>query len=749
MSSVPSGAQFPRMDVAETQKTAKWYKEVLDYTEHTLHNQQYRIQKMNRMYDGYNGKTEADSIRYLVSTYGKKNRAKYIPYRLSKTKLDILVGEFLKTPLNATVRTINSEAVSAKMEKYELMLGAMHAKEELGILNSVGVDVMEGAPIPDKNDPTSFSKLSFKDKNESIMQIMLKQFVKELGIHEKLSTNLQDCTLTSRAFGRITVNEITGDMDYETIDPRDMIYLELDRDPFLEKTPFMGCIKKVPIQKILTTYKLTETERNKLDLIRLNPSSYTTDPQYRGRYSYQNGELCADVIHIEFKGCRPKYSKVSPKTNVQLAFDSEVDSYKMDMNPLDYESKKAEYDAQVTNGKIKEIKTEWEEDMYEATRIGHDMDILLRRRPFIPRDEDTGKILGFSYYGMVFNNVDGETISLKEVCENFDNVFDILMYQILKEVNKAKGKVIVYDRAGLPKKTRIKDVLYNALNDSFIDYDSSAAGNMSGQNLQINQIFKEIDLGVSNSFQFLIQMKNDIMQTLDALTGINQNRVGNIAASSTVTNAQSSAEASRTITEPMFYYLTKFSENVMNGIVETGKLVWGMYQPEKARMVLGDEKYTFLKVTQDIAFAAYHTELVNPRWEQAIRDRMRAYGEFSLNSKELRAVDMLNFELAETLSEAKGVLRDAWEEIEAMRAKSSERQIQATAEDTDKRIATQVQIAQETREDQQRDAKENIILKGKVDIAKETVKLKGKALIDTNKLDTEAFNNSEDLIAPR
>lgn len=721
---------FPRMDIPESQKGENWYKEALDCAQKTLINQSYRIAKMNRMYDSYNGKTEADSIRYLVSTYGKKNRAKYVPYRLSKTKLDILVGEFLKAPLNATVRTINSDAVSAKTKKYELMLGAMEAKDEIMKLKSVGVDVMEGAEIPDKGDPTAFSKLSFKDKNESIMQIMLKEFTKSLDLHGKFSHNVQDCTLTSRAFGRIVVNELTGDMNYERIDPRDMIYLELDGDPYLEKTPYMGCIKKVPIQNILTSYRLTEAQRNGLDIIRKNPASYISDPVYRGRYSYQNGELCADVLHLEWKGCSPKYSKLSPKTNNQLSFDDSNDYYKMDLDAAEYEGNKSHYDKQVEKGDIKEIVTEWVEQMYEGTLIGHDMYLNMRKKPFVTRDEDTGRILNYSYFGMVFNNVDGETISLKEVCENFDNVFDILMYQILKEINKAKGKVIIYDRAGLPKKTTIKNVLYNALNDSFIDYDSSAAGNMSGNNLQMNQVFKEIDLGVSNSFQHLIAMKNDVMQTLDTLTGINQYRVGNIAASSTVANAQASSDASRTITEPMFYYLTKFCENVMNGILETGKLVWGLYQPEKARMILGDEKYSFLTVTRDIAFAAYHTELVNPRWEQEIRDRMRAYGEFSLNAKELRPVDMLDFEMAETLAEAKQILRNAWNEIETMRQKTAQMQMQADAENKDKAINAQMQINKENRDENLQGEKEKIVLKGKVDIAKETVKQKGKATLD-------------------
>jgi len=736
---------FPRQDIPDkdkdpkTEKGKKWFQEHLDFAEHLLKNNGSRIEKMSRLYDSYNGKTEADSIRYLVSTYGKKNRSKYIPYRISKTKLDILEGEFLRMPLNATVKTINSEAVSAKMDRYELMLGAMHSKKELEKLKEVGVDVLEGMPVPDKDDPSAFKSLSFKDKNESIMQIMLKQIIKELSVKRKLAKNLQDCTITSRAYGKVEINELTGDMNYEPCDPRDAIYIEFERDPFMEKSPVMGCVKRMPINQILTSYRLTNEQRTKLENIRNNPTQYVQNQEYRNRYRYVGGEFCADVMHIEWKSVRPKYSKTTPRTAKQMEFDSSIKEHETGLNSDEYENNQDQYQKREKKGELK-VTTEWEEDMYEATRIGHDIDINLRRKPFIMRDEDTGKILGFSYSGLVFNEVDGETISLKEIAENFDNIFDILMYQILKEINKAKGKVIVYDRAGLPKKTTVKNVLYNALNDSFIDVDSSAAGNMSGKDLNISQIFREIDLGVSNSFPYLLQMKNEIIQLLDTITGIHGAREGNIKASSTVANAMQSVEASNTITEPLFYYLTKFGENVMMKLVETGKLVWGLYQPNKARMVLGDEKFNFLKVTQDIAFASYRTELVNPRWEQQIRQRMQQLAEVSLNAKELRPQDLLDFELAETLADAKGMLKSAWNEINKMRMLESQQRMVADNEMNERNLQTQLQIRKEDREDSQSNEKDNIMLKGKTDLALIAAKQKGELLLDQNQILCVSFS---------
>lgn len=738
-----NSSYFPRQDVREIDKNPAWYKEHGLYFEQVYMNLRNNNDKMNLEYNSYNGKTEANSIKHLVSTYGKANRSKYISYRLSKTKLDGIVGEFLKMPLNNTIKTINSDAVTNKMRRFDFLNGAMHVKKALEKVKTYGVDVMQGVEIPDKDDPTAFSKMKFKDKNETIMQILLTSISKEIRLKSKLSNNLQDTTLTARCYGRIVVNELTGDMDYVPIDPRDRICIEYDRDPFLEQSPMMGSVQRMPVHKILTTFKLTKEERDKLDDIRKNPNNYLGS-EYRNRYSYQAGEFCADVMHVEWLGVRPKYSKTTPTTERQRFVDESSTERVSDISANEYEENQAKYDKLQAKGKLK-ITTEWEEDMYELVQIGHDIipEYHQRRKPFINRDEDTGKILNFSYFGMVFNKVDGDTVSLKDVCDNYDTIFDTIMYQILREANKAKGKLIVYDRAGLPKKTTVKNVLYNALNDSFIDYDSSAAGNMSGKDLSINQIFKEIDLGMSDSFSSLVALKNDIRNELDLITGINDARQGNAPASSTVTNNMQNLESSRTITEPLFYYFTKFSEKVMHGLVETGKLVWGIYQPNKARMILGDEKYGFMKATSSIAFQSYNVSLVNPRWEQAIMDRMRQMAEFSLNAKELRPIDVLDLEMKETLTEKREMLRKAWEEIDSSRRAQAQENNKVNSEQALASQQAQKELMEADREDRQLHDLQKIETKAQADIMVDAAKGESKMTIDQNKFDNESGNNEQ------
>jgi hypothetical protein len=710
---------WPRQDIPEKEKTHEWYRQHADFGEYILRNNNSLNVKMDSQYDSYNGKSEADSLKYIVSTYGKQNKSKYVAYRLSKTKLDILVGEFLRTPLNGTVKTINSTAIVAKTEKYETVLGAMHLKKELEKVKGAGVDVMNGMEIPDKEDPSAFKSMNFNDKNESIMQIMHSEISNEIGLHAKIARNLLDAEITSRCYGRTVLNENTGDMDYEPIDPRKRVCIEFENDPFLDKSPIMGAVKQMPINTILTSYKLTDYERARLHEVSKNPQKYITESSYRNKYSYINGQLCADVLHIEWKSVKPKYS-MEVHNNVSDLSIYQEPSRIIDLDTKEYEDNMQTYEEKIAKGEAKGIIVEWEEEMHEMVRIGHDLDIMMRKRPFTPKEEDNGKIINFSYTGMVFNMVNGETVSLKDVCDAFDNMYDVVMYTIAREVGKIKGKIIVYDRAYLPRGQTVKGVLYNMTNDSFIDINSAANGNMGGLNAQPGHMLKEIDLGLSNSFAALLQFKNELKKELDDITGINNAREGAAPASTTVGNNEQNLTASRTITEPLFYYLTKYAERVSLNLIEVGKLVWGIYKPEKARSILGDEKYNFMKATQDLAYQRYKFEMVNPRWEEKIRERMARYAEISLNAKELRPIDMMDFELAETLADAKAVLRNSWNEIEKARTAQSQQQMQADQQNQGAAQQAQAEMMREDREDRQAAELDKIAAKGLADLAVKT-----------------------------
>jgi hypothetical protein len=707
--------RWPRQDIPSIEKTTEWFKNHLTYSESLLKTYNTVTSRMTRLYLSYNGVKTPLSTQWLEKTYGQQNKAKYIAYRLGRTKINLLYGEWLKRPLSATVQTINSDAVSEKMRQVNFMRGAMIAKPELEeIKDKVGVDVMNGVPIPDGEDDPIWAKMSFKDKSEDVMQIILDEQVKELGIKRKVAKMFQDVLITSMCWSKIEINQ-KGDVEAYRIDPRDAIYEHIEGDDYLEKSPVKGARQVMSVSEILRRFELTKEQRDQLDAARSNPDAWAGPGKLgRGYMSMVNGQLCCDVIHIEWEGLSADYYKTAPKTNSQMMLDPDRGSVEIELDPAKYETNIKAHEKEVANGKYT-VETKWRKQMYEATRIGGLIDVNMRVKPFQPRSvDDPSFLLASSYLGFIFGQTDGVRISLQQEIENFDNMFDICMYQILKELSRAKGKVLTYDRAGLPEGQKLSDVMYRVENDQFLDYNSAAAGNFSGRNLDPSSMFKELDLGLSASFPFLLQMKQDIMNNLNQITGINENREGNISASSTATNAQSNIQNSRTITEPMFYGMNEFTQLLLKNIVNFSAISWAFYKLEKGEQILGSAKYKFLQVTQEIGYQNYGVHVEDGSRYAEIKNDMNRLAEFSLNAKEIRPMDVLKMKLAETTSEMKNVLENSWVEMKKVIQDSQERELQSQQQQMQMQQQTQIQLQKDAIEDAQANEKENIVLQGQV-----------------------------------
>ena len=723
---------YPNQEIPLKDRTLNWVKLHLDYADNILNRRNSIYGIMDRLYMSYNGIKNTDALRYIEKTYGKANRSKYVAYRVGRNKLELLKGEFLNTPLRPTVSTINSEARVKKLDEANTMRGALAAREELDKLKQAGVDVLEGMELPEGDPDEIWNNMSFKDKNEHIMQIILENALVELDLKHKFAKNFLDIEIASMCYGKIEMDE-EGNVDYIKIDPRDAVFDEIEGDDFIERSPIKGARFRMTVSEVNRKYKLTKEQREMLK--NMENTTTSTSGVRRPRTFQINGDLCVDVVHIEWISTLPTYYKLSPKTEAQMEIDPSTPYYKIQLDPKEYEENKEQYDKLIKKGKIIDVVTEWAEDIREAVRIAGVIDIDLGRKKFQPRRVDTpNKVLDMSYVGYLYNTVDGVRISLQQIIENFDNAFDITMYQLLKELNTAKGKVLGFNRAGMPQKTDIKEVMYNVLNDGWIDFDTSADGNISGREMKLEDLIEVYDLGVSSSFQQLIMLKNDIRATLDLITGINENRQGDIAASSTATNAQFAITASKNITTPMFYGMNKYIERVCMKICEYCKLSYGFFKVEKGRQILGDMQQKFIEVQKEIGYQDYGVYMQDGARYAEAKNRLMQYAEASLNAKEIRMEDILAMDAAESFAEAENVLKTARKQIREVAQQQQQRDYEAQQQLQAQQLQAQQQMMLENREDMQKSKIDEINTKTEGQIRIDNNKMGKQMIIDTNNI---------------
>jgi hypothetical protein len=724
---------FPNQDVPLKDRGLNWVKLHLDYADSILNRRNSIYGIMDRLYNSYNGVKNADALRFIEKTYGRANKSKYISYRLGRNKLMLLQGEWLNTPLRPTVTTINVEARVKKLDEADTMRGALASREELAKLKEAGVDVLEGMELPEGDPDEVFNSMSFKDKNEHVMQVILDNGITELDMKFKLAKNLLDLEIVSGCYGKIEMDE-DGNVDYLKIDPRDAIFDEIEGDDFIERSPLKGARYRMTVSEVNRKYKLTKEQRQMIKDMEGQINS-TSAGSRKPRMYQINGDMCVDVIHIEWISAIPTYYKLSPKTKAQLEIDESVPYYRIQMDAKEYEENKEAYDKMVEKGKLMGIQTEWAEDIREAVRIAGVIDLDLGRKKFQPRRVDTpNKVIDMSYVGYLFNTVDGMRISLQQVVENFDAAFDVVMYQILKELNTAKGKVLGLNRAGLPQGRTTKEIMYDVLNDGFIDFDSSADGNESGRDMRLDDLINVYDLGVSSSFQQLIMLKNDIRMTLDLITGINENRQGDIAASSTAMNTQVAITASKNITTPLMYGMSKYVERVCMKMCEYYKLSYAFYKVEKGRQILGDMQQKYLEVQKEIGYQDYGVSIQDGGRYVEAKNRLMQLAEASLNAKEIRLEDIMAMDATESFAEAKSILKSARKSILKVAQDQQARQIEADQQMQAQQLQAQQQMMLENREDMQASKISEIQEKTKGQIMIDDNKMGKQMAIDTNNI---------------
>lgn len=744
--------QFPDQMVPESEKLKpSWGKQHLDYAEFLLVRRNNILANINLLYQSYNGVKTNKWWRSVNHTHGLKNRAELMSYRLCRNKLDLLNGEWLKRPLKATVETVNQDAKSSKMEQADFLMGAMLAKESLNSLKEVGVDVTQGMQIPqDENDPY-WETMSYKDKNEEIMQIIVDNAIKELSLQEKTAHNFRDLEICSLLYGKVDISD-EGDLNYIVIDPRDAIFAEMENDKFLERSPIKGARFRMTISEITRKYSLKHDQLELLKQLQNQPPKYINGKNYRP-YSIINGDLCVDVIHIEWKSSRPEYYKLSPKTLRQIEFDPSTTYYTIPLEPEAYESNKDKYVLvelksdtvvedilkDIPRGKVAVIR-KFKEDLWEATRIGGIIDTQVRRKYWQIRKQDNkAYVLDMSYVGYSHQMVDGIRISLQQVIEPFDNMFDIVMYQILKELNSSKGRVLFIDSGILPSKKSTKEAVYDMVNDGFLIVDSSADGKTLREGIDVTKFVTKHDLGFSENFQQLLVLKDQIIQTVSLITGINENREGYTAASETATSAQNNIAASRTITEPLFYGMGLFTEKLLMKIAEAYKIIYAFYKIDKGEQILGSNRQGFLTIMKSIGYQDYDVYIQDGGRYAEIKQKLEGYMNVALQNREIHMLDAIMAESAETYSEFRSVFKNALERTQKIASEQAAQEQQAQAA-----LAEQQAQAQADMLDRQQDKKTEgdlikIKAKGQVDMALQNQKDINKLQIDQNKHDNEAI----------
>jgi len=657
-------SSMPAMVIPEKEKNDEWCSQVLNaivsYMGSSGGNYNDSRIKDIRNYQVYNGVLSQGDYKYITEQYGLTYPARLVNYPIITPKIDLLIGEELRRPIDMKVTTVNKSAVIRKHDhKVGLMMKSLLQDFHNEIKEQMNVDVLgegEGMPVPE--DIETYMKYNYREMIEETAQDGLEYVANRYNLKDVFKEGFRDLLVTSKEFYKTSIQN--GDPYVRRIDPRNIIFDSSSHSDYLDDASWVGEERWLSINELNDEFKDDLTKEDLLELDKMR-NLYAGGDLNNYNSSFQwvdvgyGEETRIRVVTAEWKSLRAIKFKVSEnKYDPQRPFRKIVsDTYK--------------------KRKGDKIETKWVDDIWEATKIGGKILVKSRRRNNQVRSIDEPGKTPLSYVGCVKGNTTGSSASLVDLLDNIQMLYNIVIYQIELAMARSGGKAVVYDVSQLPTNVGmdIQQVLYHLKTDGIIPINSKDEGN---QMSSFNQ-FQQIDFTLSQSVQQLINLKVMLEEMAGQISGVSRQREGAVGQYEYVGNVQRSVVQSATITESWFYSHGEVKQRVLERLCNLMKVAWA--GGKKAGMILGDGAYKFLNVMPDIALQDFGVYVGDSGKDDSMKQVVQQLSQAALQSGTIDLLGVIKVLRADTMTEAEKVLEQAMTEMQKQQEVAMEQQQQA------------------------------------------------------------------------
>lgn len=597
---------FPQQKLPLSKKTKKWQEDCVNYiigegniTSGGESNHYYG--ELQTYYDLYNSIFNEADFKKITNPFKVNDGFPATPqdFNIIRPKVDLLIGEETKRPMNFRVVRTSQEATSEMQEhEKEMLLQYVEAQ----IMGNMGPEeqqqyqqqLQSGEIMPPESIAKYMDK-EYKDIIENTAYHTLTYLREKLNIDNEFIKGWKDALISGREVYYVGV--LNAEPYMERINP---MYFSYDQSPdleFIEDGAWCCRKMRMPITEIYDRYfdKLTEKDLNKLEeLINAVPARNLGehDPVDRGiqlRF-YDNPEFegaakhCINVWHV----CWKSFKKIYYVTTLDEQGVPQVDIVSENYQPVGTEI---------------EMETGWIVEVWEGYRAGSDLYFGIQPIEYQHVSIDNPNSQKLPYCGAIYSATNSKPRSLVSILKPLQYMYIVLWYRLELAIARDKGKVVNMDITQIPKSMSITPERWmhylSSVGVNFINpYEEgwNIPGREGGKPAQFNQI-TALDLTMSNVIAEYIQLMDKIEQLAGTISGITEQRQGAVSASELVGNVERSVIQSSHITEPLFWVHNQVKRRVLNMLLNTAKGAWEDTGKQKLQYVFDNGERAFLDIT--------------------------------------------------------------------------------------------------------------------------------------------------------
>lgn len=597
---------FPRQKLPLSKKGKKWQEDCVNYiigegNVTSGGNSTSYYGELQTYYNLYNSIFDEKDFKSITNPFKVEDGFPATPhdFNIIRPKVDLLIGEETKRPLNFRVIRTSQEATSEMQEKEKQMIlqyieAAITANMSPEEAQQFQQQLQSGEIMPPEQIAKYMDK-DYKDIVENTAYHSLTYLREKLDLDNEFIKGWKDGLISGREIYYVGV--LNAEPYVERVNP---ICFSYDKSPdldFIEDGSWCCRKMRMPITEVYDRYydKLEEKDLDKLEeMIGSTPGRNLGDRSpvdmgiqlriYDNPIFEGSGKSLVNVWHC----CWKSFKKIFYVTTTDDAGQPQINIVDETYQPV---------------GNEVSIEPDWIIEVWEGYRAGSDLYFGIQPIEYQHVSIDNPNSQKLPYCGAIYSNTNSKPRSLVSILKPLQYMYIVLWYRLELAIARDKGKVVNMDITQIPKSMNISPAKWmhylSSVGVNFINpYEEgwNIPGREGGKPAQFNQI-TALDLTMSNVIAEYIQLMDKIEELAGTISGITQQREGAVSSSEMVGNVERSVVQSSHITEPLFWVHNQCKRRVLNMLLNTAKGAWEETGKQKLQYIFDNGERAFLDIT--------------------------------------------------------------------------------------------------------------------------------------------------------
>ena len=601
-------ATFPQQKLPLSKKNEQWQHDCVNYIigEGNVVSggmTKTHFGEMQTYYNLYNSIFDEKDFKRITNPFKVEDGFPATPqdFNIIRPKIDLLIGEETKRPMNFRVVRTSQEAASELMDKEKEMLmqyimAAITARMSPEEAQQFQQQLQSGEVMP----PEAIAKYMQKDYKDVIENTAYHTLVylrEKLSLDNEFIKGWKDALIAGTEIYYVGV--LNDEPYMERVNP---MYFSYDKSPdleFIEDGSWCCRRMRLPVAEIYDRYfdKLSEKDLNKLNEMLTGTPMHDNGEKdgvdnfnsiqmhiYDNPIYDQKTRYCVNVWHCCWKSFKKIYYVTMLDESGQPRIEIADETYKK-------------------TGLELSVDPDWIIEVWEGYRAGSDLYFGIQPLEYQHVSIDNPNSQKLPYCGCIYSNTNSRPRSLVSVLKPLQYMYIVLWYRLELAIARDKGKVVNMDITQIPKSMNITPDRWmhylSSVGVNFINpYEEgwNVPGREGGKPATFNQI-TSLDLTMSNVIAEYIQLMDKIEQLAGTISGITEQRMGAISSTELVGNVERSVVQSSHITEPLFWAHNQCKRHVLNMLLNTAKGAWESTGKQKLSYIFDNGERAYLDIS--------------------------------------------------------------------------------------------------------------------------------------------------------